>query len=530
MTMIMADARRCRHSRVMARMVRRRDTLLRHWFPRVPCRRWCAAAAAAGVLTVTVSTAVAQPSPAPAATAPPTPTWRVSATNVMRLESWRYFEPRPGGGDPDYTFLADRLRVDLRGHWARVDLTLAAQYVGMAGLPDRAVGPGALGTGALYFDQGSRASNASQIYLRFANLRFPAVARGVDLQIGRMGYLSGAEAPSGVAKIETVKRQRLDARLVGEFEWSIYQRAFDGVRVDVTRPRWRATGVAFMPTQGGFARAASTTMREVVVAGATLSSRPTSTPGRKTQVQAFGWQYHDARTVTQRPDNTGRTAPGGVDIDVSTIGATLLGAYPAGPGEVDLFAWGVAQAGQWYGDDHRATAVALEGGYQWTKAPWRPWLRAGLFHASGDDDPADDAHGTFFPLLPTVRRFSQTTAYGTMNLRDLFVQVQARPRPAIGLRLDLRRLDLASAADLWYAGSGATLARGAVFGYAGRRSNGSTRLGTAVEASADCAITPRVSMNLFAGRLRGGPVVTGTFAGDTLWFAYAETVVAVGAR
>ena len=514
----------------MARMVRRRDTLLRHWFPQVPGRRWCAAAAAAGVLTVTVSTAVAQPSPAPAATAPPTPTWRVSATNVMRLESWRYFEPRPGGGDPDYAFLADRLRVDLRGHWARVDLTLAAQYVGMAGLPDRAVGPGALGTGALYFDQGSRASNESQIYLRFANLRFPAVARGVDLQIGRMGYLSGAEAPSGVAKIETVKRQRLDARLVGEFEWSIYQRAFDGVRVDVTRPRWRATGVAFMPTQGGFARAASTTMREVVVAGATLSSRPTSTPGRKTQVQAFGWQYHDARTVTQRPDNTGRTAPGGVDIDVSTIGATLLGAYPAGPGEVDLFAWGVAQAGQWYGDDHRATAVALEGGYQWTKAPWRPWLRAGLFHASGDDDPADDAHGTFFPLLPTVRRFSQTTAYGTMNLRDLFVQVQARPRPAIGLRLDLRRLDLASAADLWYAGSGATLARGAVFGYAGRRSNGSTRLGTAVEASADYAITPRVSMNLFAGRLRGGPVVTGTFAGDTLWFAYAETVVAVGAR
>ncbi len=478
----------------------------------------------------TVSTAGAQPSAAPAAAAPAVPTWRVSAANVMRLESWRYFEPRPGGGDPDYTFLADRLRVDLRGHWARVDLTLAAQYVGMAGLPDRAVGPGALGTGALYFDQGRRASNASQIYLRFANLRFPAVARGVDLQIGRMGYLSGTEAPSGVTKIETVKRQRLDARLVGEFEWSIYQRAFDGVRVDVTRPRWRATGVAFMPTQGGFARAASTTMREVVVAGATLSSRPTSAPGRKTQVQAFGWQYHDARNVTQRPDNTGRTAPGGVDIDVSTIGATLLGAYPAGPGEVDLFAWGVAQAGQWYDDDHRATAVALEGGYQWTRAPWRPWLRAGLFHASGDEDPADDAHGTFFPLLPTVRRFSQTTAYGTMNLRDVFVQVQARPRPALGLRLDLRRLDLASAADLWYAGSGATLARGAVFGYAGRRSNGSTRLGTAVEASADYAFTPRVSMNVFAGRLRGGPVVTGTFAGDTLWFAYAETVVAVGAR
>ena len=100
MTMVMACARRCRHSRIMKRIVRRRDPLRLRWFPAVPGGRWWAAAAVAGVLAATVSSAVAQPSPAPAATAPPVPTWRVSATNVMRLESWRYFEPRPGGGDP----------------------------------------------------------------------------------------------------------------------------------------------------------------------------------------------------------------------------------------------------------------------------------------------------------------------------------------------------------------------------------------------------------------------------------------------
>ncbi len=470
------------------------------------------------------------PTPSAPAAAAPVSTWRLSAINTMRLESWRYFDPRPGGGDPDYDFLGDRLRVDVRGHWAKVDLTLAAQYVGMFGLPDRAVGPGPLGLGPLYFDQGGRRSNSGQLFLRFANLRFPAVAKGVDLQVGRMGYTSGSEAPSGVPKIETVKRQRLDARIVGEFEWSIYQRVFDGVRIDVTQPRWRATGVAFMPTQGGFARQSNTTMRDVVVGGATVSSRPAAGPGRRTQVQGFGWQYRDRRSVTQRPDNSGRSAPGGVEIDVTTAGAVVLGAYPAGRGEADLFAWGVAQTGDWYGDDHRAFAVALEGGYQWTAVPWRPWLRAGFFHASGDDDPADDSHGTFFPMLPTVRRFSQTTAYGTMNLRDVFVQAQARPRAALGLRLDLRRIDLASAADLWYVGSGATLARGAVFGYTGRRSNGSTRLGTAIEASADYAVTPRLSVNGFLGRVRGGPVVTGTFAGRDLWFGYLESVVTLGPR
>ncbi len=352
----------------------------------------------------------------------------------------------------------------------------------------------------------------------------------MDVQIGRMGYTSGAEAPSTVAKIETVKRQRLDARLLGEFEWSIVQRGFDGVRVDYTHPRWKVTGVAVMPTQGGFAYVANTTMTRVLVTGATVSSRPAGpADGAKTQVQAVAWHYRDRRSVTQRPDNTGRTAAA-VDVDVTTAGAVLVGAYPAGPGEADLFVWAAAQGGTWYDDDHRAGAVAVEGGYQWTAAPWRPWLRAGLFHASGDDDATDDEHGTFFPMLPTVRRFAMTTVYGTMNLRDVFVQVQARPRPTIGLRADVRRLDLASSADLWYAGSGATRARGAVFGYAGRPSNGSRRLGTSIEASADWVITPWLSVNGFVARMGGGPVVTGTFGGDALWFTYLESVVAFGGR
>lgn len=492
-------------------------------------RRWADRVVSLTILwSMSASVGSAQPSPSPSP--PPIPPWRVSAVNVIRAESWRYFEPRPGGGDPAYAFLADRFRLDVRGHWRRVDLTVGTQYVGMAGLPDGAIGPGALGTGALYFDQGGRRANSSALYLRFANLRFPNVRPGFDLQVGRMGYTSGAEAPSGVPKIETVKRQRLDARLVGEFEWSIYQRVFDGVRLDITRPAWRATSVAFMPTQGGFAKAANTTMIEVLVAGATVSSRPSTGSRAKTQVQGFGWQYRDRRDVTQRPDNSGLTSTRGAHIDVTSMGGTVLGAYPAGPGEADLLVWGTAQVGRWYGDTHRAFATVLEGGYQWSRAPWQPWLRTGLFHATGDGDPRDTTHGTFFPMLPTVRRFSQTTAYGTMNLRDLFVQVLARPRPPVGLRLDLRRLDLASAADLWYAGSGATLASGAVFGYTGRRSNGTRRLGTAVEGSVDYAVTPRVSVNGFVGAVRGGPVVTGTFGGRTLWFAYLESAVAVGPR
>ncbi|MBA2302669.1 MAG: hypothetical protein H0W08_08550, partial [Acidobacteria bacterium] len=64
----------------------------------------------------------------------------------------------------------------------------------------------------------------------------------------------------------------------------------------------------------------------------------------------------------------------------------------------------------------------------------------------------------------------------------------------------VHRLDLASAADLWYAGSGATLSQGNAFGYAGRRSNGSTRLGTSLEMSADYTVTSRWSVNGFVAR------------------------------
>ena len=49
-------------------------------------------------------------------------------------------------------------------------------------------------------------------------------------------------------------------------------------------------------------------------------------------------------------------------------------------------------------------------------------------------------------------------------------------------------------------------------------------------SSADYALTSRVSLNAFLARIHGGPVVTGTFAGDRLWYGYVESVVTLGAR
>jgi hypothetical protein len=299
----------------------------------------------------------------PPAGSPPSSSWSLLAQDTFRLESWRFFEPRPGGGDPDYAFGANRLLLQARYVAPRFDVRLAAQHVTLLGLPRNASGPGALGTGALYFDQADRRRHPQQLYLRYASVRVKDVLPGLSFEAGRQAYASGAEAASEPA-LEAVKRQRLDARLVGEFEWSIYQRAFDGVRVDFARRNTRLTAVALLPTTGGFARKAGRTMTDLVVTGATFDLLPSPTRPH-TQVQAFVWRYDDDRAVTGRPDNTGRAAPR-ADVRVTTVGGSVVGVYPAGGGRVDVLGWGALQRGAWYGDDHGALAWAGEAGYQWT--------------------------------------------------------------------------------------------------------------------------------------------------------------------
>lgn len=460
------------------------------------------------------------------AAAPPQPDAQVGTSvspvlrNLSRLEGWSFFDPRPGGGEPEYVHLGNRLTFGLEARRGRIEGTALLQYVQFAGLPDASIGPGPLGTGAAYFQHAGR-TDSRQLYIRALNATFRDVVPGLDLQVGRMGYTSGAEAASGVPKIESVKRQRLDARLLGEFEWSIYQRAYDGLRVDWTRGGTRLTGSVLRPTQGGFEDAAGVTIDDITVLSGVATFRP-GAPVRGAEWQVFSHHYDDSRAVTGRPDNSGRAAARS-DVQITTIGTSLVGAWTTAAGQGDALLWLAGQGGSWYEQTHRGFSIAAEAGHQWPRARWQPWLRAGLLYASGDDDPADGRHGTFFQVLPTVRRFSLSTVYNLMNLNDRFVQVLLRPRPALGLRADVHWLSLARASDGWYVGSGATQEEGTIFGYAVRPSGGFTGLGTVIEGSADYTVNRHLNINGYLGAIRGGDVVRRSFAGDRLLFGYVET-------
>ena len=244
-----------------------------------------------------------------------------------------------------------------------------------------------------------------------------------------------------------------------------------------------------------------------------------------TDTQLFYYRYDDRREVHARVDNTGLPPADRVDVKLDTFGATLVGAYPKDLGVFDALLWVVGQTGRWYGQTHRGFAIAAEGGYQWSEVAWRPWLRFGVFRSSGDDDPADDRHETFFQLLPTVRKYSLTASYNLMNSTDVFVQAILRPRPTLNLGIDLHHVGLTEAADRWYLGAGATQERGTNFGYGARTSSGSTNLGTVVQGSVSYRINSHWSVNGFLGLINAGRVVLGSFDGEKLIYGYVENAV-----
>ena len=111
-----------------------------------------------------------------------------------------------------------------------------------------------------------------------------------------------------------------------------------------------------------------------------------------------------------------------------------------------------------------------------------------------------------------------------MNLSDAFAQLAIEPR-GLRARIEVHALHLASGADLWYQGSGATASKGRFFGFSGRSARGDTALGTVVEGAVDVPIRKHWSINAYAGVMSAGAVVTNWFTDKRLTFWSVENVV-----
>ena len=195
-----------------------------------------------------------------------------------------------------------------------------------------------------------------------------------------------------------------------------------------------------------------------------------------------------------------------------------------GPGKADVLGWAAGQLGAWQALDQRAWAYALEAGYQLTGLWARPWTRLGFFRGSGDPDPKDDVHETFFQILPTSRQYAQFPFYNMMNNQDTFAQLLLQPHRSLGVRTEFHWLRLVEGKDFLYSSGGAT--KDDFFGFGGVPANGEHQIGYLADIAFTWKPTDLLTFYAYYGHAFGGDVVRQSFAGREANYAYVESTVA----
>ena len=138
---------------------------------------------------------------ATAAAQPAEPKVTGTVSNITRVESWSYFEPRIDSlaltqepiGEPDYAFIGDRAELGVFVQGSRFDLAGTFNYVRLENLPTNAIGPGGFGSGAFYF-AATGVRYSYQLYLGELTVRIKSRDRNRSLTIGRMPFSSGRSA------------------------------------------------------------------------------------------------------------------------------------------------------------------------------------------------------------------------------------------------------------------------------------------------------------------------------------------------
>jgi Alginate export len=442
-----------------------------------------------------------------------------------RVENWQWFTPN--SGDPGYTFLGNHLRLNFTRPGKSFDWTFELAAPILLGLPDNAVATGVqgqLGLGASYFVSNGRNTNAAMIFPKQAFIRAKNLfgSEATSVRIGRFEFQDGSEVTAKNPTIGVIKRDRVQQRLIGPFVFTHVMRSFDGFHAVYNKPKINYTLIGAFPTRGvfqtdgwgwmktGFAYASATGQ---VQAGAKNTG----------EWRLFGIYYHDWRHILKQDNRPAavRTADIG-NIRIGTYGGHYVHVTETGGGPVDLLGIAAGQLGKWGTLDHRAGMVDLEGGFQPRILPrLKPWLRAGYYYGSGDNNPADNKHGTFFQILPTARPFARFPFFDMMNNEDRFGMLTIRPHKQLTLKTEVHALRLANHNDLWYVGGGAF--QPWTFGYQSRSGGGARGLANLYDVSGDVTVNAHFSFTLYYGYAQGKSVIEAIYPrGKDGHLGYAE--------
>ncbi len=372
----------------------------------------------------------------------------------IRYENWSTFE-KPATHDDQYDFVSSKMRLGFGFNSKNIDAYGEFNWTQFFGLPRNA----SYGTGALYYGQNNGARDVGQVGIDQAWIRgrLPGL-ESLSATVGRFKYNSGLEYNTKPKnkRLAWLRKLRVSQRLIGGFEWSRVGRSFDGFQVAWDDEAFNVTVAGFQPTPGGFYLDymdddyGGYNTHDIDIVTAVFTLKDSVIPGL--DAQFFYYYYNDDRGLANQ------------DPEINNFGGHILYVTPKlGPGSIDLLFWGDYQTGVWGKDDQSGYAFALEAGYKFEDIAWQPWIRAGYFQGSGDDDADDDDRDTFFMMMPTLRIYAMTPWFNLMNTTYCFGQVMFKPMDNVLVRSDLTRLWLTEEEDAWYQGSGVT--RADIFGF-----------------------------------------------------------------
>ncbi|HTW31108.1 MAG TPA: alginate export family protein, partial [Candidatus Sulfotelmatobacter sp.] len=381
--------------------------------------------------------------PSPAAANDPSAPHKLGPLDISvnwrtRAEGWNWFQGNTGNSD--YGFWNSLLRVGLGQTRERVDWFIEGEQPSILGLPDNAVvaaPQGQLGLGGTYYAANNDHTNEANGFVKQAFVNFKGLGPA-GLKIGRFEYFDGIEVKPADPMLATVVQTRISSRLISNFAFTAVQRTFDGVQFSLNSASNHLTFFGARPTEGVFQVKGMDELDVDIYSGAyTHSVKSQNNAG---QLRVFAMGYVDHRTLVLKTDNRPqavRAADHG-KIEIATYGLDYAHAYNAGSsGKFDFLAWAALQNGSWGDQNQHAAAFVGEAGWQIPVRILRPWFSAGYSYGSGDGDPTNGRHSTFFQLLPTPRQYARFPFYNMMNNEDLYGTLNLRPWSKLALRSEV---------------------------------------------------------------------------------------------
>jgi hypothetical protein len=440
----------------------------------------------------------------------------------FRSESWDWFTPSTG--ENSYTFEHSLLRVGIGQKRESFEWKIEGAQDAILNLPTDAVQSGRLGQlgagGSYYAANGSIPSTASG-FLKQAYLAFNLPAHG-NVKFGRFTFLDGAEVKPRDKTVETLVNTRIAARLIGDFGFTAVQRSYDGMQLSFDAGKSNFTLFGARPTQGVYQIHGMGELDISLFYGS--YTVPVKTRNNAGELRVFAIGYMDDRYGVLKTDNrstAARTADT-KQIRIGTYGADYVHVvHTPREGQFDFLVWGALQNGEWGMLTQRASAFVGEAGWQPPVRVVNPWFSAGYSFGSGDSNPNDNVHGTFFQILPTPRPYARFPFYNMMNNEDFYGSAAFRLPKSLALRSELHALRLANAQDLWYGGGGAFQTNS--FGYTGRAANGNRSLANVSDVSLDVPLPYGFSITTYYAHAWGKSLIASIYPGGTNGqFGYVE--------